>query len=217
MSLKNSADRYYPVFILVVFLILIAGLGSYGLAETSEARYAEISREMLLNSDYMNPELLGVFHFHKPPITYYITTLGYQVFGINEFGARFFLQVAIIIQLLLVYRIADLLYHNKRIAFMSGPIYFSLPIILISSRNLTTDTFLSTFILTAIYCWQVYVLKNKIGFLYLFYVLTGLAILTKGPVALLFILVNIAMDKLIYKKIYGLLHITYLGACYAWS
>lgn len=200
VSLKNCTDRYYLVFTFIAFLILMVGLGSYGLAETSEARYAEISREMLLNGDYLNPELLGISHFHKPPITYYITTLGYQIFGINEFGARFFLQVAITVQLLLVFRIANLLYNNKRIALMAGLIYFSLPIVLISSRNLTTDAFLSTFILAAIYCWQVYTLKNKIGFLYLFYTLMGLAILTKGPVALLFILVYIIMDKLIHKK-----------------
>ena len=98
--------------------MLIAGLGSYGLAETSEVRYAEISREMLITGDYLNPQLLGIFHFHKPPITYYITSLGYQIFGINEFGARFFLQVAVIIQLLFIYGLAQLLFKSKKIAFL---------------------------------------------------------------------------------------------------
>ena len=200
MTLKNTTDRNYFLFLFTAFLVLIAGLGSYGLAETSEARYAEISREMFVYGDYLNPELLGVFHFHKPPITYFITTLGYRIFGINEFGARFFLQVAIVIQLLLVYRIADLMYKNKRIAFNAGLVYFSLPIVLISSRNLTTDAFLTTFILGAIYSWQVYSSKDKVGFLYLFYMLVGIALLTKGPVALLFILVYIIINKIILKK-----------------
>jgi len=198
--IKHPIDRYYFIFVCLTLLILIIGLGSYGLAETSEARYAEISREMLVFGDYLNPELLGVFHFHKPPITYYITTLGYHIFGINEFGARFFLQVAIIIELLLVYRMTNLLYKNKKIAFMAGLIYFSLPIVLISSRNLTTDAFLTTFILAAIYCWQVYTTKRKISYLYFFYILVGFALLTKGPVALLFILVYIIVYKIIFKK-----------------
>jgi len=180
--------------------VLITGLGSFGLAETSEARYAEISREMLVFGDYLNPELLGVFHFHKPPITYYITALGYNIFGINEFGARFFLQIAVIFQLLLVYRFADLFYKNKSIAFMSGLVYFSFPIVLISSRNLTTDAYLTTFILAAIYCWQVYASKRKIIFLYFFYTLVGLALITKGPVAILFILVYIITSKVVLKK-----------------
>jgi 4-amino-4-deoxy-L-arabinose transferase len=200
VTFKNSIDRYYFLFLFTAFTALILGLGSYGLAETSEARYAEISREMFVYGDYLNPELLGVYHFHKPPIAYYITALGYQLFGINEFGARFFLQVAIIIQLLLVYRLADLLFKDKWVAFMAGLIYFSLPIVLISSRNLTTDAFLTTFIIAAIYCWQVYSDKTKILFLYPFYALVGIALLTKGPVALLFIGVYIAVSKIILKK-----------------
>ena len=200
MTLKNTTDRYYLLFLFLAFLILIAGLGSYGLAETSEARYAEISREMLLSGDYLNPELLGIFHFHKPPITYYITTLGYRIFGINEFGARFFLQVAIIAQLWLVYHLTNLLFKNRRIAFMAGLIYFSLPIVLISSRNLTTDAYLTTFIMAAIYCWHAYTVKDKTNLLYLFYIWVGIALLTKGPVALLFVLVYIIITKVILKK-----------------
>ena len=200
MNIKNTTDRYYLLFLLVVFIILLLGLGSYGLAETSEARYAEISREMFVYGDYLNPELLGIFHFHKPPITYYITSLGYQIFGINEFGARFFLQVAVVIQLLLVYRITDVLYKDKKLAFMAGLIYFSMPIVLISSRNLTTDAFLTTFIIAAIYCWQVYSTKRKLIFLYLFYILVGIALLTKGPVGLLFIAVYIVVSKIMLKN-----------------
>jgi len=180
--------------------VLIAGLGSYGLAETSEARYAEISREMLITGDYLNPQLLGIFHFHKPPITYYITSLGYQIFGINEFGARFFLQVAVIIQLLFIYGLAQLLFKSKKIAFLSGLIYFSIPIVLISTRNLTTDAYLTTFIIASIYCWQYYTINKNLLFLYGFYLLLGLGILTKGPVAILFILVYTISNKIIFKS-----------------
>ena len=199
MTLKNTTDRYYLIFVCLAFITLIIGLGSYGLAESSEARYAEISREMFLLGDYLNPQLLGIFHFHKPPLTYYITTLGYSIFGINEFGARFFLQIAIAIQLLLVFGLANLLFRKKRIAFISGLIYFSMPIVLISSRNLTTDAFLTTFIMAALYCWQYYANKEKLLFLYLFYLFLGLAILTKGPVAILFVLVYIITYKIIFK------------------
>tara|TARA_R100000935_G_C2835409_1_gene167808 strand:+ start:1060 stop:2715 length:1656 start_codon:yes stop_codon:yes gene_type:complete len=199
VTLKNTTDRYYLIFVCLAFITLIIGLGSYGLAESSEARYAEISREMFLLGDYLNPQLLGIFHFHKPPLTYYITTLGYSIFGINEFGARFFLQIAVAIQLLLVYGLANLLFRKKRIAFISGVIYFSMPIVLISSRNLTTDAFLTTFIMVALYCWQYYANKGKLLFLYLFYLFLGLAILTKGPVAILFVLVYIITYKIIFK------------------
>lgn len=200
MTFKNRTDRYYILFLLLVFGVLLFGLGTYGLAETSEARYAEISREMLLSGDYLNPELLGIFHFHKPPITYYITTLGYRIFGINEFGARFFLQIAVIIQLLFVYGLAQLLYKNRKVAFLSGLIYFSMPIVLISTRNLTTDAYLTTFILGALYCWQLYVSHGRAMVLYACYLLIGIALLTKGPVALLFIVAYIVVEKIVFKR-----------------
>ncbi len=196
---------------MAVLVILTSSLGNYGLAESSEARYAEISREMVVNGDYLNPELLGIYHFHKPPLTYYITTLGYQIFGINEFGARFFLQIAVLFQLLLVYRLANLLYRDKRIGLIAGIIYFSLPIVLISSRNLTTDAFLATITLAAIYCWQVYFKKQKLPFIYLFYLLTGVALFTKGPVALLFILVYIIVSRIVLKSRFHVSIHDYLG------
>lgn len=191
----------YKLLILVAisFLLLNLNLGKWGLQETSEARYAEISREMVVNNDYVHPTLLGIYHYHKPPITYQITALGYKIFGINEFGARFFLQVAIILQLLLVYKISILLFSNRDIAMASTLIYFSLPIVLISSRNLTTDAYLNTFILASVCSWLVYKIKSKPFFLLLFYISIGIAFEIKGPVSLIFPLVFILMYKIANK------------------
>ena len=97
-------NRFYFI-LLVIFVVLNIGLGSWGLAETSEARYAEIGREMALSGDYLHPTLLGIQHYHKPPVTYYITAIGYKIFGINEFGARFFLSVSLILQMFFVFKI----------------------------------------------------------------------------------------------------------------
>ncbi len=210
-------------FLVTVFTFLNIGLGSWGLTESSEARYAEIGREMLLNKDYINPTLLGIYHYHKPPITYWITTVGYKIFGINEFGARFFLQIAIILQLLLVYKIAQLLFAHRKISFLSVLVYFSFPIVLISSRNLTTDAYLTTFIMAAVYFWLARIKKaNGIWSLYAFYIFLGLAILTKGPVALLFVLTFIITYHILLKipvrtSIHGVLGlILFLAISLSW-
>jgi len=78
------------IFLFIAFLALTFMLGSWGLTDSSEARYAEIGKEMFINKDYINPTLLGIKHLHKPPVTYYLTALGYQIFGVHEFAARFF-------------------------------------------------------------------------------------------------------------------------------
>jgi 4-amino-4-deoxy-L-arabinose transferase-like glycosyltransferase len=193
--------KYKLLLILTVSaFILIFKLGSWGVLETSEARYAEISKEMLVNKDYLHPSLLNIHHYHKPPVTYLITIAGYSMFGINEFGARFFLQVALLLQLMLIYKITFLLYKKKKLALIATLIYFSLPLVLISSRNLTTDAYLNTFVLGSIWAWLNYKTKaNTTLYLYAFYLFLAIGFETKGPVVLIFPLVFIIFYKGILK------------------
>jgi 4-amino-4-deoxy-L-arabinose transferase len=187
------------IFLAVAFISLTLFLGNWGLTESSEARYAEIGKEMFVNQDFVNPTLLGIKHLHKPPATYYITALGYQIFGVNEFAARFFMQLALVFQLLLVYKITLLLYKNEKIAFAASLIYFSFPITVIAVRTLTTDAYLTTFILASIYFWLRYKAQSKPYLLYLFYLFLGLIFETKGPVGFIVPLTFVITHKIIYK------------------
>ncbi|MBT8271556.1 MAG: glycosyltransferase family 39 protein [Bacteroidia bacterium] len=200
---ENFIDRNSGLYILliIIFLCLLFGLGSWGLTETSESRYAEISKEMMENRDYAHPTLLGIYHYHKPPLTYQITGMGYKIFGVGEFGARFFLQFALCIQLILVYLISKLLFNDKRTAVLTAIIYFSIPLVLISIRNLTTDAYLNTTILLSIFLWLHYKSeKGKVFELYLFFISLGLIINIKGPVGLIFPLLFIISHALVYKS-----------------
>ncbi len=175
----------------ILFLLIIAALlllstaGSYGVIETSDARYAEIGREMFISGDWLHPNLLDIHHYHKPPITYQITALGYELFGVNTFAARFFLQVAILIQLLLVYLLTLAFIKNKKVALWASAIYFTFPLLLSASRNLTTDTFLTLFTLLSVYAWVRYRKNGDFPWLYIFTLSLGLGFLTKGPVVFL--------------------------------
>jgi len=189
--------KKFYVLLATLFGVLLLQLGSWGLTESSEARYAEIGREMALSNDFINPSLLGIIHYHKPPVTYAITAIGYKIFGYNEFGARFFLSLALILQMLLIFKIARLWFKDEKIAVASALIYFSLPPALIAARNLTTDAFLTTFIIWAVYLWLQVKLNGRKAYLYLFYTVLGLACLTKGPVAFL----PVALFILCYKVI----------------
>ncbi|MHC2993339.1 hypothetical protein OB13_17795 [Pontibacter sp. HJ8] len=173
---------------ILLFLLvpLLYNLGGWGVLETSEARYAEISREMLESGDWLHPRLLGIQHFHKPPVTYMITATGMGIFGAHEFGARFFLQISLLVQALLVYLIGLALYRERGVALTAMLVYLTIPVVLISSRNLTTDSFLTTFELLSIWSWLRYKPARQPGWLYLFYFSLALAFLTKGPVGLIF-------------------------------
>ena len=184
----------------LIFILMLCGISQGGLTESSEARYAEIGREMALSNDFLHPRMLGIGHYHKPPVTYAITALGYKLFGYNEFGARFFLVVALIIQLLLVYKMGKLWFEDRKTGIFAALIYFTFPIALASVLNLTTDAFLNTFILSSIYCFLYAKLKKNTSFLYLGYVLLGIAFLVKGPVAFLPVALFMICYKIINKE-----------------
>lgn len=172
--------------LLVLFLLLLYNLGGWGVIETSEARYAEISREMWLSGDWLHPRLLGIQHYHKPPVTYIVSALGMGLFEPSAFGARFFLQLSLLLQIWLVYLVGKLIFKDSRQALLAAVVYLSIPAVLLSARNLTTDSFLTTFELAAVWAWLRYKIDAKAAWLYFFYLLLALAFLTKGPVGLIF-------------------------------
>lgn len=172
-------------FLFTLSILIPASYSTWGLTESSEARYAQISKEMYASGNYIHPTLLGIYHYHKPPMTYYITCVGYYIAGVNEIGARFFLHIALLIQLLLVYKIAHLLYKNKAISLVATLLYFSYPIVHVSASNLTTDAYLTTFIFISIFFFLKYLENRRPVFIYLFYIFCGCAFLTKGPVGIL--------------------------------
>ena len=54
----NSVSRGAAAFALAA-AVFLAGLGSYGFVEPSDARYAEIAREMHVSGDFVYPTLSG--------------------------------------------------------------------------------------------------------------------------------------------------------------
>jgi len=180
-----TKDKALLFLLFITALILLSTVGTYGVIESSDARYAEIGREMFISKDWLHPNLLDIHHYHKPPITYQITALGYELFGVNAFGARFFLQIAILVQMLLVYLLTLQFTPNKRTGLWAASIYFTFPLVLVASRNLTTDAFLTTFTLLSIYVWVRYRKEGQSLWLYIFTLSLGLGFLTKGPVVFL--------------------------------
>lgn len=183
--MESSPDKFTRTLIAILVVLMLATAHLWGVVETSEARYAEISREMYRSGDWMHPTLLNIHHYHKPPITYWLTAASYFVFGVNPFATRVPLTISFAVQVWLVSRIAKQLFPNPHAACYSALVYATLPIVLLSARGLTTDSYLATFVALAIYCWIMFRTSGKMAFLFGCSAALGLGFLTKGPVALL--------------------------------
>jgi 4-amino-4-deoxy-L-arabinose transferase-like glycosyltransferase len=183
-ALYRANDNYgirLWLLIGILSIVMLATSGLWGVVETSEARYAEISREMLRSNDWMHPTLLNIHHYHKPPVTYWITATAFSIFGVNPFATRFFLTIAFTIQILLVYLITREMLHNKRVAWYAALIYATLPIVMISVRGLTTDAYVNTFVLLGVYAWILYCKRGNRRYAFGFALAMGFGFMTKGP------------------------------------
>ncbi|UOQ50834.1 glycosyltransferase family 39 protein [Hymenobacter cellulosivorans] len=183
MSALLSSRTWLWLFVLALGAGLLVGLSSWGVVESSEARYAEISREMLASGDWLHPRLLGIQHFHKPPVTYWLTAAGIAAFGPTPIGVRVPAVLAVLAQVVLVFGLGKLLFRgDARHALAAAILYGTFPVVLISALNVTTDAYLMLWELAAAYGILRYLHGGGWRWFYLFWVSLGLAFLTKGPV-----------------------------------
>ncbi|MDB4433463.1 glycosyltransferase family 39 protein [bacterium] len=193
--------KRWALLLLPAAFVLSYNLGSISYLETSEARYAEIAREMVESGDYVTPRLTYIKHFHKPPLTYWFTSLAFKVFGVNNLSGRVFLVLASLGILVLNYKLARLLFPDNQIPLWSTLILFSSPLYLVMSRTLTTDLYLFFFTTGAVYfLWKWYFETRKTIHALLSGVFLGGAILAKGPVPLIFYLLPWMVFLLFHRQ-----------------
>ncbi|MBT9394548.1 glycosyltransferase family 39 protein [Hymenobacter sp. NST-14] len=201
MPFPMTSRRWLWLFLLVLGGAFAWQLGSWGPLESSEARYAEIGREMLTGQDWLHPRLLGIYHFHKPPLTYWLTAAGLGLFGVNTVGVRLLPVLAVLGQVGLMYALALLLFQQDRArALAAAVIYGTLPVVLIAALNVTTDAYLATLELAATYGILRYYASGGARWLYLFWLGLGLAFLTKGPVGFLLPLMAVISTRFRTEK-----------------
>ena len=168
-----------------VVVALFAWLGTRGLNEPDEGRYAEIGREMAASGDWLMPHLNGFEHLQKPPLLYWVTALSLRLFGVNEWAARLPSALAAFGTLYLTWHIGTVLFAPW-VGAAAVLILLSTAEFVLLSRTLTPDMMLTFWITLSIACLVEVVARGsgrrwRIGF----FVAMGLGFLCKGPMALL--------------------------------
>ena len=183
-------------------LLFIPFVGGVHLFDWDEINFAECAREMIVTNDYLNVQINFRPFWEKPPLFIWMQVLSMKAFGINEFAARFPNAITGIVSLLFIYNIGKKLFDDNLgiwwVIVYAGSIlphfYF---------RSGIIDPLFNLLIFIAIWFFMRLHLSGEIipakrRFLYsaLWGVFTGLAILTKGPTALLIIGLVVAIAYL---------------------
>ena len=158
-------------------------LGSFGLLEPDEGRFAQIGREMAANGNYLVPHLNGIEQFYKPPLVYWLNALSYRLLGVSEWTARLPSALAFFGMIWLTgwmgWRLA-----GRRVGWAAALILASMVEPYALGRQITLDMTLTFWITAALACLvQVGTGASgrKLG--YLFFLCMGLGFLAKGPMA----------------------------------
>lgn len=79
----------WGVLILVtLYVCYFSHLGAIGFVGPDEPRYAWIARDMVETGDWVTPRLYGQPWFEKPPLYYWGAAVSFKVFGVSEAAAR---------------------------------------------------------------------------------------------------------------------------------
>lgn len=155
-------------------------LGSYGLWEPDEARYAEIAREMLQRGKLLVPHLNYVAYVEKPPLLYWLTTLSFWIFGVSEFAARLPVALSAIAGILATYVFAMRAF-SRRHAILAAAILATTPLYALMAQVLTTDMTLTALVTIATFALYLHWLEGG-RWCWIAYIAMALAVMTKGPV-----------------------------------
>jgi len=192
----------YPYGLIIFFgiILFIPFLGGVHLFDWDEINFAESAREMIITNNYLDVQINYQRFWEKPPLFIWMQVLSMKLFGINEFAARFPNALCGVISLMVIFFVGRR-FRDDRFGWLWVLAYTGSVLPFFYFKSGIIDPWFNLFIFTAIVSFSLYLYDDsyRLKKLGLSALLLGLAILTKGPVALLIFILSFAL-YLIYKK-----------------
>ena len=183
---------------MIIFIGLVLcfwQLGSTGLVDETPPKFAAAARGMTITGDWLTPRANGIPRFDKPPLIYWLMGLGYALPGqeswdpLGSWAAR---APSALSSVFVMFTLGDTVMRwpekgdpfPRRTGIITALAFGLSPVVLIWSRIAVSDALLcSTLGVSMILQWRCYVKPSRYSWVYAWIVL-ALAVLTKGPVAL---------------------------------
>jgi 4-amino-4-deoxy-L-arabinose transferase-like glycosyltransferase len=188
------------LLLLILPGVLLYPCLAFPLFEPDEGRYAEIPREMLQRGEWVVPYLQGEPYLDKPPLFYWLVMLSYRAFGCHDWAARLVPALAVHGCVLLTYLLGRRRL-GERAAFWGAGVLAVAPAFAGMGRLLLLDGLLTFWLTLALLSLfeALHGQRLRWGWWLLSAAACGLAVLTKGPVAL----VLLAPPAWAYRRLTG--------------
>ena len=204
--------RFLTLSIVFVFgfFLFILGLGSTGLIDETPPLFASAGRYMSLSGDWLTPKVNGILRFDKPPFYYWLMAIIYSIPAnemwdeLGSFSARL---PSALSGLFLMIMIADTIYcstensKDKMQLSLVAALSFALsPLIIIWCRTAVSDSLLCASMGASLLAFWRKVSDEEQSICIVPWIFLSIAILTKGPVALVIIFTTLFTFFLTHKN-----------------
>ena len=187
------------ISILLFYLLLfLPFLGSIHLFDWDEINFAEAAREMIITGDWINIQINYEPFWEKPPLFIWLQALSMKLFGVNEFAARFPNVIIGLVTLIVMYA-AVFKRYTKQAAIFTVLLYIGSYTPHFYFKSGIIDPLFNLFIFLSVLSLVQSVEDKKRIHFFLAGLFLGLAIITKGPAALLLVGLAGLFYQLMYK------------------
>jgi len=202
----------YLLITVLAALLFFHSLGKVSLFDWDEINFAESAREMIETGNYMQVQINYEPFWEKPPLFFWMQVASMKLFGVNEFAARLPNALCGVATLLILFGIGRRL-HNEQFGLWWAFIYASTFLPHLYFKSGIIDPWFNLFIFLGIYFLARFLAAKEerkpfLQQLIFSGLFTGVAILTKGPVALLVVLLSYGLF-ILFNRWKGWVNIKY--------
>lgn len=174
----NSTILFVSIIFIALFRLLLTA--TIPLLDKTESRYAEIARIMQETNQWVVLQIdYGVPFWAKPPLSTWLSAGSFEIFGVNEFAARF---PSFILSIILIIIAGKMVKKEGYSFYLPGFILLTMPEFLIHTGVVSTDTSLQFCIaIMMISFWKTMQSETKTYWNYVFFIALGFGFLAKGP------------------------------------
>jgi 4-amino-4-deoxy-L-arabinose transferase-like glycosyltransferase len=202
--IRASLNRNQKIQLIIAFgalVLFIPFLGVVHLFDWDEINFAEAAREMIVTGNYSMVQIDFQPFWEKPPLFFWMQAISMKIFGVNEFAARFPNAICGLFTLLALFRVGSKVF-NEKLAIWWVLVYAGSFLPHFYFKSGIIDPWFNLFIFLGI-AHAIYIVqerhKPQLQNAILSGLFIGLAIMTKGPVALLIFLMTYGIYLLIRR------------------
>ena len=184
MLTENSCMPKVPFWVFIFIAILYFCAIRVDTMDVDASQYAEMSREMMKNGDYLHVYDRGLEYLDKPPFLFWVSATSMKVFGVNNFGYKFPSILFALLALYATYRLAKIFYGEVA-GRMAALVLATCQGMFLMTNDIRCDTILMSWVITAVWLIQEWLINKKLLYLLAGFAAIAFGMMTKGPLALM--------------------------------